>query len=117
MKSINYDGRCFRSVSNTGNGDVDDSTLFRYHQKDNIVWGTYSGGNIRFGNLIAVTDKEGNLDMRYQHLNKDGDLMTGVCYSKPEIMNDGRIRLKEQWQWTNGDQSKGESVIEEVKKK
>ena len=52
--------------------------------------------------------------MRYQHLNADGKLMTGTCISTPEELNDGRLRLHEKWQWTSGDVSKGESVIEEV---
>lgn len=40
--------------------------------------------------------------------------MTGRCHSVPEVLADGRIRLHEQWQWTSGNQSKGESVIEEI---
>ncbi|WP_321538875.1 hypothetical protein [Flavobacterium piscinae] len=39
--------------------------------------------------------------------------MTGICHSKPEIMENGKIRLHETWQWTSGDYSNGESIIEE----
>ena len=42
-------------------------------------------------------------------------LMTGVCQSRPEILEDGRIRLHKTWQWTSGDGSKGSSIVEEVK--
>ena len=52
--------------------------------------------------------------MRYQYINKEGELMTGKCISAPEILPDGRIRLKEKWQWTCGDHTGGESVVEEV---
>ena len=31
-----------------------------------------------------------------------------------ELLPDGRIRLHEKWQWTSGDLSSGESVIEEI---
>jgi hypothetical protein len=41
--------------------------------------------------------------------------MTGVCRSTAEILSDGRIRLLEKWQWTSGDFSEGESVVEEIK--
>jgi hypothetical protein len=53
--------------------------------------------------------------MRYQHLNSGGELMTGKCRSTPDILPDGRLRLRELWQWTSGDFSRGESVIEEVR--
>ena len=53
--------------------------------------------------------------MRYHHVNAAGELMTGVCRSTPELLPDGRVRLHERWQWTSGDGSSGESVIEEVR--
>jgi hypothetical protein len=40
--------------------------------------------------------------------------MTGRCHSIPEQLSDGRIRLHEQWQWTSGDLSSGESIVEEI---
>jgi hypothetical protein len=40
--------------------------------------------------------------------------MTGICRSTPEILPDGRIRLHEKWQWTSGDRSSGESIVEEI---
>lgn len=33
---------------------------------------------------------------------------------EPEILPTGKIRLLEQWQWTNGDNSMGQSIIEEI---
>jgi len=40
--------------------------------------------------------------------------MTGICKSKPEILPNGKIRLHERWQWTSGDLSLGQSIIEEL---
>ena len=114
MKQINYHHRRFRSVSNTDNGEVSGDTIFDYQQEGNMVWATYQGGAIRYGTLIATVDAEGALDMRYQHLNTAGELMTGVCHSRPEILPDGRIRLHERWRWTSGDGSEGESAVEET---
>lgn len=111
---INYDRRRFRSVSNSETGEVGAGTLFEYHQRDGVVWATYEGGAIRFGTLIATVDEDGVLDMRYHHVNAAGELMTGRCRSTPEVLPDGRLRLHERWQWTSGDGSSGESVIEEV---
>ena len=111
---LNYDNRKFRPVINSETGEVSGDTLFHYRHKGDIVTGEYSGGAITAGSLIAKVDEAGNLDMRYQHINADGVIMTGKCSSVPEILSGGRIRLHETWQWTSGDLSSGNSIIEEV---
>ncbi|MEO7265353.1 MAG: hypothetical protein ABIW38_10590 [Ferruginibacter sp.] len=111
---INYHKKTFRSVINSSNGDVGTDTIFQYRQVGNIVMGTYQGASIKVGQLIAIADENGNLDMRYQHVNKHDLLMTGTCSSIPEIMENGKIRLHEKWQWTSGDFSSGSSVVEET---
>lgn len=40
--------------------------------------------------------------------------MTGKCVSKPEVLENGKIRLYEKWQLTCKDFSAGESVVEEI---
>jgi hypothetical protein len=95
-------------------GEVGDETIFRYRQNGDLAWADYSGGDICFGTLIAKVLPDGSLDVRYQHLNAAGELMTGVCSSTPEILPDGRIRLHEKWRWTTGDLSNGESIIEQI---
>lgn len=114
MSSINYNGRKFRSLANSPNGEVDAQTIFHYYQRENIVWATYQGGAILWGTLIAKVDEAGCLDMRYQHINTSGEIMTGICASTPETLPDGRIRLHETWQWTSGDRSSGQSIVEEI---
>ena len=111
---INYDNRVFKSVSNTETGEVSAETRFYYRQENEIVWAEYSGGEIVRGGLIAKVAGDGSLEMRYQHLNKKGELMTGKCFSTPEILGNGKIRLHEKWLWTCGDLSAGESVVEEI---
>ena len=115
MNKIDYDNRTFKSVANSATGEVSAATTFHYHQKNNLIWAEYAGGEIVFGSLIAKLLADDSLEMRYQHLNKQGELMTGKCFSTPEILNDGRIRLHEKWQWTSGDFSTGESIVEEIK--
>jgi len=75
---------------------------------------TYSGVKIKFGHLIGLVDHLGNIDMRYHQVNLGDELMTGVCFSKPEILPNGKLILHENWQWTSGDKSKGTSIIEEI---
>ena len=115
MGRINYDNRRFVSVSSSDNGEVSSATVFEYHHEGDVVWATYRGGAIVFGSLVAKVDGNDFLDMRYQHLNSAGEFMTGICQSTPEILPDGRLRLHEAWQWTSGDFSQGESIIEEVR--
>ena len=111
---VNYDDRKFVSVQNSESGEVSSETMFHYHQKGDLVWAEYSGGAVVFGSLIAKVLEDNSLDSRYQHLNSRGKLMTGKCLSKPEILPDGRIRLREKWQWTCGDYAEGESTVEEL---
>ena len=111
---MNYNGRKFRSIESSDSGDVGAETIFHYHQDEELVWAEYSGGSIVHGHLVAICHDDGTLDMRYHHLNSAGELMTGVCRSTPEILPDNRIRFREKWQWTCGDRSEGESIIEEI---
>lgn len=110
---IDYNNKIFKLKSKTKNSEVSDQTIFRYFQNGNIVTAYYSGGNIISGHLIAMSDANGILNMRYHHVNTDYDIMTGRCISTPEILENGKIRLNEKWKWTSGDKSKGESIIEE----
>ncbi len=111
---INYNDRRFRPVQNTVNGETSEETIFHYKQDGNVLTSSYSGGRIRMGQLIALVDEDGRIDMRYHQVNDRGELMTGVCRSIPEVMPNGRIRLHETWRWTSGDGSTGASVLEEV---
>jgi hypothetical protein len=111
---LNYNQKTFKLISNTDNGEVGEQTLFHYQQQGNIVWAEYNGGVILKGFLIAKVLENNTLDMRYEHINLAGELMTGICHSSPEILTDGRIRLYERWQWSSGDLSSGESIIEEI---
>ena len=110
---INYNNKTFRPISNTENGETTNETIFYYKQVNNILTSEYSGGKIKYGHLIGLVDGAGNIEMRYHQVNEKGELMTGFCTSKPEILASGKIRLQETWQWTSGDLSKGNSIIEE----
>lgn len=114
MAEINYNGRIFRSAVNSSGGEVDARTTFRYHQQGEMVWAEYAGGNIRFGQMIGLILPDGKLEFRYQHINETGELMTGLCISTPEVLPDGRLSLRESWQWTCGDRASGESIVEEI---
>jgi hypothetical protein len=113
-KKINYHNRKFRPFSNSENGETTEETVFHYVQEGNILTASYSGGGIKMGHLIGLVDENGTIDMRYHQVNVQGKLMTGICRSVPVLMENGKIRLHETWQWTSGDRSEGKSIIEEI---
>lgn len=111
---MNYHDKKFRPISNTENGETSNETLFHYKQVGNILSSEYAGGKIKYGHLIGLVDNAGKIEMRYHQVNESGELMTGICSSTPEMLANGKIRLHESWEWTSGDRSKGESIIEEI---
>lgn len=111
---LNYNNRLFTPVNNSDNGEVSAKTLFKYRQENDIIWAEYSGGEIIRGYLIGTTDIKGKLYFCYQHINVKKEIRTGKCISSPHILPDGRLQLSEEWEWTNGDKSKGYSLIEEI---
>lgn len=112
--AINYDGRKFVLKMNSENGDVSEQTLFLYHQNGSLLWAEYSGGDILKGYLIGSVSDSGELDFVYHHMNRDMMIKTGKCHSVPTVMENGKIKLLEQWEWTSGDFSRGESLLVEV---
>ena len=111
---INYNHKSFRPIQNTDNGETSPETVFYYKQEGNIISSEYKGGKIIYGHLIGLVDKEGCIEMSYHQINSNNEIMTGKCFSKPEILINGKIRLHETWQWTSGDLSTGTSIIEEI---
>lgn len=111
---INYNRRIFKAESNSPNGQVSDEVRFYYFQEADLLHGHYQGGAIVYGQLIGKVDSSSNIQMHYHHIDIDGKVRTGICHSVPKISEDGKIRLHESWQWTNGDRSKGNSVLIET---
>lgn len=111
---MHYGGRLFRPVDTSDTSQTSADTIFKYEQAGNLVTAAYSGGDIRFGQIIGRVDKNGILHMRYQHMDRRGGLMTGKCKTTPERLPSGKLRLHEAWQWTCGDESKGASILEEI---
>ncbi|WP_456865313.1 n-acetylglutamate synthase [Galbibacter sp. BG1] len=114
MSLINYNNRVFKAISNSENGQTSKETIFYYKQEGNILTATYSGGVILKGHLIGLVNEAGVIDMRYHQIDINGDIKTGKCISIPEVLENGRVKLHESWEWTSDDFSKGTSVIEEV---
>lgn len=116
LSLVDYDGRIFRTLRPEGSADAAEDTLFRFHQQGKIVWAEYEGGGVLRGSLIGTVSDDGSLEYGYQHINRNHELRTGLCRSAPEPIfgPGGKLRLRGEWRWTNGDLSSGVSVIEEA---
>ena len=111
---ICYDGRRFIPKMNSENGEVSEQTTFTYHQNGKLLWADYSGGDILRGSLIGTVSINGELDFVYHHMNQDMQVKTGKCHSVPTVLENGKMELSEQWEWTSRECSKGESLLMEV---
>ena len=112
-RNINYNGKRFAVLENSENGALGPSTIFEYQQKGNIIHCTYQGEQIVYGHLLGVVNEVNTISLTYHQVDWEGKIRTGICTSTPEIMKNGKIRLHESWQWTSGDRSKGNSILEE----
>ncbi|MCK5127330.1 MAG: n-acetylglutamate synthase [candidate division Zixibacteria bacterium] len=113
-RNFNYDGRIFKGIENYDDGDLVADTRFYYHQTGTTVWGLIKGNGIRIGTLIAAVEDNGSLVMTWQYLSSNNEFVSGTCFSKPEILPDGRYRLHEEWNVHGPDGITGKSVIEEI---
>jgi len=111
---INYHKRRFKVIHQSENAEVDEDLIFEYRQVENRLSCEYAGASIKQGHLLGLVDEAGRISMHYHQINLAGELSSGKCLSSPELMANGKIRLHESWQWTSGDQSKGESILEEL---
>ena len=111
MTDVDYNGRTFVGVENYEDGDLTSDTVFRYHQRGKFVWGSFQGGGCAVGNLVARMEDDGSLTMSWHYLSAAGELMRGTCYSQLEVLEDGRYRLHEKWETSDG--TTGTSVVEE----
>ena len=79
----NLEGKVFRSISNTGSGEVGADTLFHYHQAADIVTAEYSGGSVVTGHLIARVLADGRLDMRTTFPTSSGRMSFSAKFTAP----------------------------------
>jgi hypothetical protein len=114
VRDIDYDGRVFRSsAAETAIGV--DTPIGYYHQQGELVWAEFAGGAVRIGRLTGVRRSDGTIRFVYGQVLTDGRLVAGECVSTPELLPDGRVRLREQWRRFDDAASTGVSYIEETR--
>ena len=87
------------------------ATLFEYHEDDSVIWARYEGGAVRLGFLVGTRDGD-RLEFRYSQLNGNGETSNGRCSTRISVLQDGRLRLAEDWAWESKPGA-GTSAVEE----
>ena len=111
---LDLNNKTLISIANTENGEVDLRTIFHYKQNGEIIWADYSGGSILKGSLIGKKLNKEEFEFNYQHISTDQSLKAGHCKTKVSVEN-GKIKLSENWKWFTEDQSSGHSELIEKK--
>ncbi|UBM60886.1 n-acetylglutamate synthase [Marinilongibacter aquaticus] len=111
--SLDFNSRRFRTQANVEHGETSPETIFHYSQEGEIITAQYAGGAIVKGQLLGQFVAENEVELVYHQINLEGELLTGKCLTKVEVLADGRYRLHEEWQWTCGLHQSGVSTVEE----
>lgn len=106
---MNLVGKTFRAMSNSKNGHLNTETEMRFTSDGEIIEGSYSGGTIAAGHVLARRIGEAELEMLYHGATRDGAHNAGKARATFAPDHEGRIRMRLDWQWLTGDQSKGQS--------
>jgi len=106
---VNLAGRTFRAVSNSENGHSNSETELRFTADDGIVVGTYSGGTIAVGHVLAKRTSVSELEMLYHSATTDGIHGAGTAHATFSPDPEGRLHMHLNWQWLTGDRSSGQS--------
>jgi hypothetical protein len=111
---VDYDGRSFRSRAGETAGPDGDGPVGHYRQHGDVVWAQFSGGAVLRGSLAGTCAPDGTLTLAYCQVLIDGQVVAGRCTTTPRVLDDGRLRLREQWQRFDDAGSAGVSYIEEL---
>jgi hypothetical protein len=110
---LNFDGKRFGSRHANGEGPVAE-----YRQRGDLLSAEFAGGQVRHGSLAGRVRSDGTLEFGYCMVlgGNDGDdeVVCGRCLSTPEILDDGRILLHEQWERYGPHADLGTSYLEEL---
>lgn len=113
MDKINLDDRKFIAIENN-KGLLSNETVFHYKQANEIITGTYKGGAIIEGSIVGKQTSNDTIELLFQCLTDKGELKTGQSQGKISVDQNGKLGLKFDWSWLNGDLSGGKSEYIEV---
>ncbi len=88
---------------------------FNLNQKVFMTLSNSDNGEVIKGHLVGKQLESGEFDFVYHHIYRDGQIKMGKCISSAILLDDGRLKLFEKWQWLSDDMSNGESELVEIR--
>ncbi len=110
---MNIQGKSFKAATNSENGSLDSNTVMHFTSETEVIVGTYGGGTIRTGAVLAKRISENELEMLYQGATTSGLIQAGKAKAIFEPSS-GKLRMTLEWQWLTGDTSSGRSEWEQI---
>ncbi|GFM89403.1 hypothetical protein PSCICO_48020 [Pseudomonas cichorii] len=102
------------TVADNAQGLSGAGTVFHYHVEEDAISGTYRGGRIRIGNQVGRVTGPDTIELLYQCLTKDGQILSGWSRGTVGIDQKGRTTLTFVWGWLSGATGGGESSYIEL---
>jgi hypothetical protein len=109
---INLNNIKMNVIETSENGVVNHHTIFSFSQKQNLVYASYSGGQIAKGYLVGNLNGD-KLEFTYCQVQVDGILDNGKSNAELTIYN-GKLRLIEHFECASRSGQMGINIFEEL---
>jgi len=102
------------AVADNAQGLSGAGTVFHYHVEENAISSTYQGGRIRWGNQVGRATGPDTIELLFQCLTTDGEILAGWSRGTVGVDHAGRTTLAFVWGWLSGATGGGESSYVEL---
>ncbi|KRA07747.1 hypothetical protein [Pseudomonas sp. Root569] len=102
------------AVANNTQGLSGTGTVFHYQVEDGVISSTYQGGRIRLGTQVGRVTGTDTIELLYQCVTLEGELLAGWSRGTVGVDRDGRTTLSFDWGWLSGATGGGESRYVEI---
>ena len=102
------------AVANNTQGLSGAGTVFHYQVEGDVISGTYQGGRIRTGQQVGRVTGPNTIELLYQCLTTEGELLAGWSQGTVGVDQAGRTTLAFVWGWLSGATGGGESNYVEL---
>ena len=102
------------TVADNTHGLSGAGTVFDYCVEDDAITGTYQGGRIRIGHQVGRVTGVDTIELLYQCLTNDGEMLAGWSRGTVGVDCAGRTTLTFVWGWLSGATGGGESSYVEL---
>jgi len=97
------------TVAHNTHGLSGAGTVFHYLVQGEAISGTYEGGRIRLGMQVGRVTGANTIELLYQCLTLEGELLSGWSRGTVGIDHAGLTTLAFEWGWLSGAMGGGES--------